>query len=213
VFLGGVSNNLTLNNGSAATMLGNVNGATINLGGVLTVFGGGAATGALLDNGQLAFSLSTSNTFTGQLTGNGALDVTGTGKLLVANPLNHLTVTIGNLSALELVAASDAVITLGYQSTLRLDDSQGFTGSLILTPGYEALIDLGDAPFTSGVTSVTFVENAAHTQGVLTVNDGSSGPTVQLTLLGDFNAGTLTEAADGVASAANPHPGTLIQGF
>jgi hypothetical protein len=132
---------------------------------------------------------------------------------VVANPLNNLAVTIGNLSSLELAAASNAVITLGYQSTLRLDDSQGFTGSLVITPGYEAVIDLGDVPFTAGTTSVTFVENAAHTQGVLTVNDGSSGPTVQLTLVGDFSAGGLTTAADGVASAQNPHPGTLIQGF
>src|SRR5262249_30119691 len=125
----------------------------------------------------------------------------------------HLRVTIGNSSSLELAAACNAVITFGYQSTLRLDDSQDFTGSLVVTPGYQDVIDLGDVPFTAGVTTVTFVENAAHTQGVLTVNAGSGGPTVQLTLIGDFNAGTITGAADGVPSAQNPHPGTLTRGF
>src|SRR5262249_57410641 len=38
VFAGGVANNLTLNNGASATMLGNVNGATINVGAEVDVF-------------------------------------------------------------------------------------------------------------------------------------------------------------------------------
>jgi hypothetical protein len=140
--------------------------------------------------------------------------VQGTGKLVVSSALTgNLAVTIGNSSTLELTAAASATITFGYQSTLRLDDSQGFAGSLVVTPGYEDVIDLGDVPFTTGVTAVTFVENAAHTQGLLTVNDGSSGPTVQLTLLGNFSAATITAAADGVASAQNPHPGSLLRGF
>jgi hypothetical protein len=70
------------------------------------------------------------------------------------------------------------------------------------------VIDLGDVPFIVGVTSVQFVENAAHTQGVLTISDGSSGPTVQLTLLGDFSAGTFTASSDGAGTT----PGTLIKG-
>jgi autotransporter passenger strand-loop-strand repeat protein len=213
VFAGGLSNNLTLNNGGAATMLGNVNGATINVGGVLSVFDGGAATGAILDKGLLVFNLSATNTFSGQLTGNGGLDVAGTGKLVVADALNNLAVQIGSSSSLELESTSNAVITFGYQSTLRLDDSLGFTGSLALTPGYLDAIDLGDFPFTAGVTSASYVENAAHTQGVLTLSDGPSGPTLRLTLLGNFNPGAITASADGVASTQNPHPGTLIRGF
>jgi autotransporter passenger strand-loop-strand repeat protein len=213
VFAGGLSNNLTLNNGGAATMLGNVNGATINVGGTLTVFDGGAATGAILDKGLLAFSLSATNTFTGQLTGNGGLNVAGTGKLVVANALNNLAVQIGSSSSLELESTSNAVITFGYQSTLRLDDSQGFTGSLALTPGYLDAIDLGDFPFSAGVTSASNVENAAHTQGVLTLSEGPSGPSLRLTLLGNFNPGAITASADGVASTQIPHPGTLIRGF
>jgi autotransporter passenger strand-loop-strand repeat protein len=208
IFSGGVANNVTFNNGGSATVLGTLNGATINAGAVVTVYDGGAAIGAIADNGTLAFALNGTNTFTGQLSGNGALAVQGTGKLVVATALNNVAVSIGNSSSLEVAGASNAVITFGYQSTLKLDDSQGFTGALAATPGYEDVIDVGDIPFIVGVTSVQFAENAAHTQGVLTVSDGSSGPTVQLTLLGDFSTGTFTDASDG----AGTHPGTLING-
>jgi autotransporter passenger strand-loop-strand repeat protein len=207
VFAGGTANNLTLNTGGSATLLGAVNGATINAGGTATVFDGGSATGAIVDNGTLAFDLSGTTTFAGQLTGNGALAVQGAGKLVVAGALNNVAVTIGSSSSLEIGSASNATITFGYQSTLKLDDSLGFTGALAATPGYQDVIDLGDVPFILGVTSVTFVENAAHTQGVLTVSDGSGGPTVQLTLLGDFSTGTFTASSDGATN-----PGTLIKG-
>jgi autotransporter family porin len=192
VFAGGVANNLIVNDGGSATMLGAVNGATINTGGAITVFDGGAGTGAIVDHGLLAFSLSGINTFAGQLTGNGALSVQGTGKLIVSNALNNgMAVTIGNSSSLELAAAANANIIFGYQSTLKLDDAQGFTGTLAATPGYEDVIDVGDVPFVPGVTTVQFVENSAHTQGVLTISDqAGGGPTVHLTLLGDFSVGT-----------------------
>jgi autotransporter passenger strand-loop-strand repeat protein len=214
VFAGGVSNNLTLNNGASATMLGTVNGATINAGGAVTVFDGGSAAGTIVDNGVLTFDLSGTGTFAGQLTGKGVLGVQGTGKLVVSSVLNsNVAVTIGNSSSLELAAAANSNITFGYQSTLKLDVSQGFTGTIAATPGYEDVLDLGDVPFVLGVTTVQFVENAAHTQGVLTVSDqAGGGPTVQLTLLGDFSVGTFSIAADGVAGAQNPHPGTLING-
>jgi autotransporter passenger strand-loop-strand repeat protein len=208
VFAGGTSSNLVLNNGGASTMLGAVNNVTIGAGATLTVFDGGSATGAVVDNGTLTFDLSGINTFTGQLTGNGALTVRSTGKLVVTNPVNNVAVTIGSSSSLELMGASNATITFGYQSTLKLDNSLGFTGALAATPGYLDVIDLGDIPFIPGVTTVTFVENSAHTQGVLTVSDGSGGPAVQLTLLGDFSAGTFTAASDGAAT----NPGTLVKG-
>jgi autotransporter passenger strand-loop-strand repeat protein len=210
VFAGGVVNNLTLNNGGSATMLGTVNGANINAGAQVSVFdGGGAANGAIVDNGNLTFVTSTSITFAGQLTGNGTMGVQGTGTLIVSSVLsNNVAVSIGSSSSLELAAAASSNITFGYQSTLRLDVSQSFTGTLAATPGYEDVIDLGDVPYISAVTSVQFVENAAHTQGVLTVSNGSGGPTVFLTLLGDFSAGTFSAAAD----SHNPNPGTLITG-
>jgi autotransporter passenger strand-loop-strand repeat protein len=213
VFAGGVANNLTVNSGGNVTLLGTVNGATINSGGTITVYDGGAAVGAIADNGTLAFDLSGTSTFAGQLSGNGALDVQGTGKLVVSNVLNNVAVSIGNSSSLELAAASNANIVFGYQSTLKLDASQSFTGTLAATPGYEDVIDLGDVPFVLGVTTVHFVENSAHTQGVLTISDqADGGPSVQLTLEGDFSAGTFSISADSAASAQNPHPGTLING-
>jgi autotransporter passenger strand-loop-strand repeat protein len=214
VFAGGVSNNLTLNSGGSATMLGNVNGATINTGGTITVNDGGSATGAIVDNGTLAFGISGTNTFAGQLTGNGALTVQGLGKLVVTSALNsNVAVTIGNDSTLELAAAANSQITFGYQSTLKLDASLSFTGTLTGTPGYQDVIDVGDIPFIQGVTTVQFVENAAHTQGVLTVSDqAGGGPSVQLTLVGDFSVGTFGIAADGAVTPQNPHPGTLVTG-
>jgi autotransporter passenger strand-loop-strand repeat protein len=213
VFGGGASNSLTLNNGANSTMLGAVNGATINQGGLLTVFDGGSANGAIVDNGALAFDLSTTNTFTGQVTGSGALTTRSNGKLVATKSINNITIVIGSSSSLELAAASNANITFGYQSTLKLDDSLGFTGAIAATPGYQDVLDLGDVPFVLGVTTVQFVENATHTQGVLTVSDAANGgPTVQLVLLGDFSLGTFTAAADSAATAQNPHPGALING-
>src|SRR5262249_2244483 len=130
-----------------------------------------------------------------------------TGKLVVVNALNNVAVSIGNSSSLEIESVSNANIVFGYQSTLKLDDSLGFTGALTASPGYLDVIDLGDVPFIPGVTTVTFVENSAHTQGVLTVSDGGGGPTVQLILLGDFSTGTFTASSDGAANS-----GTLING-
>jgi autotransporter passenger strand-loop-strand repeat protein len=214
VFAGGVANNLTLNNGANGNVLGTVHNATIAGGAEVDVADGGAATGAIVDNGALIFDSSSGNTFSAQLTGTGVLGVQGTGMLVVSSVLaNHLTVTIGSSSSLELAAAADANISFGYQSTLKLDVAQSFTGTLAATPGYQDVIDLGDVAFVQGITTVQFVENAAHTQGVLTVSDqAGGGPTVQLTLLGDFSVGTFTVAADSVASAQNPHPGTVING-
>jgi autotransporter passenger strand-loop-strand repeat protein len=211
VFAGGVANNLTLNNGGTSTMLGTVNGATINPGGAITVSDGASATGAIADNGLLAFDLSGTNVFGGQVSGNGVLEVQGTGKLVVSNALNNaMTVNIGNSSSLELAAAANANIILGYQSTLKLDVSQAFTGTLAATPGYLDVIDLGDVPFVPSVTTVQLVENAAHTQAVLTVSDqASGGPTIHLTILGDFSGSAISSASDG----QSPTPGTLINGL
>ena len=208
VFAGGVANNLTLTSNANATVLGKVNHATINHGATVTVFDGGSATDAIVDNGTLAFSLPTTNTFTGQLTGNGALAVQGRGKLVVTHAVNNVVITVGNSSSLELGAAASSNVTLGYQSTLKLDDSQAFTGTIAATPNYQDVLDLGDVPFILGVTTVQFVENAAHTQGILTVSDkANGGPTVQLTLLGNFSMGTFSIATDGGVT-----PGTLIKG-
>jgi autotransporter passenger strand-loop-strand repeat protein len=215
VFAGGVANNLTLTSGGSATMLGTVNGATIQSGAAVTVFdGGGAANGTIIDNGTLIFDTSSNITFAGQLTGNGTLAVQGTGKLVVASALNSgVAVTIGNSSSLELAAAANANITFGYQSTLKLDLAQSFTGTLTATPGYLDVIDLADLPYVQGVTTVQYVENSAHSQGTLMVsNQAVGGPTVKLTLLGDFSVGTFVITADGVASALNPTPGTVISG-
>jgi hypothetical protein len=104
----------------------------------------------------------------------------------------------------ELGAAAGAAVSLGYQSALRLDDSQDFTGTLAgLTAGYQQLLDLGDVPFLAGVTTAQFVEDPSHAQGVLTVSDqAAGGPTAQLTVLGDYGATAFSAAADGATGTA-----------
>jgi autotransporter passenger strand-loop-strand repeat protein len=214
IFAGGVANGVTLNYGGTASIYGKVNGSTINPAGILTVDDGGVAVGSVVDNGAFNFQLSTTETFGGQLNGAGTLGVQGTGKLVVSSALNNkVSISVGNSSSLELQAASNNAIAFGLQSTLKLDDSLGFSGTLAATPGSQDVIDLGDIPFLANVTTVQFVENSAHTQGVLTVSDAASaGPTVHLVLLGDFSTATFTIAADGAATSENPHPGTRITG-
>jgi autotransporter passenger strand-loop-strand repeat protein len=205
VFAGGVSNNLTINSGGNATMLGTVNGATINKGGTLTVFDGGSATGSIVDNGTLAFNISGSNTFAGNLTGTGTLGVQGGGTLVVNSALSSgVAATISNSSRLEFGAAANSQVTFNYQSTLKLDHSQSFTGTLAgMAVGYLDVLDLADVPFVKGVTTVQFVENGAHTQGVLTVSDqANGGPTVQLTLLGDYTGAAFSGQADGATGTS-----------
>jgi hypothetical protein len=210
VAAGGTANNLTVNSSGTVTVLGTLNGATINSGGTVTVDDGGSVTGSITDNGTLAYSLTGSDAFSGQLTGSGTLSEQGTGKLFVTSALNsNVAITIGNSSTLVLVGAANSHITFGLQSKLKLDDSQGFTGTLAATAGDQDVLDLGDLPFVSGVTTVQFVENTALTQGTLTVSDqANGGPTVQLTLVGDFT-GTFDLAAD---SPVATNAGTRVTG-
>jgi autotransporter passenger strand-loop-strand repeat protein len=214
VFAGGAANNLTINNGGNATMLGNVNGATITQGGTITVFDGGSATGSIVDDGTLAFNISGTDTFAGNLTGSGTPVVQGGGRLVVQSALNNqVAVTIGNASTLELGAAANSNIAFGYQGTLKLDQSQSFSGTIAGTAGNQDVIDLGDIPFIIGVTTVQLVENASHTQGVLTVSDqANGGPIVQLTLVGNYATAGFSASADGDVTAENPNPGTEIRG-
>jgi autotransporter passenger strand-loop-strand repeat protein len=200
-----VAKNLTVNNGGSTTMLGTVNGATINSGGSLTVYNGAAATGSIVDNGTFAFDISGKSTFGGDLTGNGSMIVQGGGKLVVTSALqSNVAILLGAYSSLELGAASNSHITLGYQNRLVLDHSLDFTGTIAASPGNRDSIDLVDLAFIQGKTMDHFVENAAHTQGVLTVQD-QGGSSVQLTMLGDFTPTAFRINSDGLAT-----PGTLI---
>jgi hypothetical protein len=41
----------------------------------------------------------------------------------------------------------------------------------------------------------------------------NGGPTINLNLLGNYNAALLTFGADSLVTAQNPHPGTAIHGL
>jgi autotransporter passenger strand-loop-strand repeat protein len=202
VFAGGLVNNLTLNAGGSGTMLGTVNTAAIAKGATLTVFDGGTTAGPIVDNGTLAFNLAGANAYAGTLTGTGDLIVQGGGSLVVSGALaGSVAATVATASKLELGAATNSNITIGYQGTLKLDHSQSFTGTVSgLAAGNQQVLDLVDVAFAKGGTSVQFAENAALTQGVLTVSDAAiGGPTVQVTLLGNYGATAFSGQAGGAA--------------
>ena len=214
LFADSTDTNLTVNNGASGVIVGALDGATINQGGLVTASDGTAVTGSITDNGNLTFHLNSMEHFAGDLTGTGVLEVQG-GSLVVDKALNfNGTAKIDAGSTLELAGASNTNVHFGnFESLLKLDDSQGFTGTVAGTAGSLDTIDLADVAFVKGMTSVSFTENAQHTGGVLTVSDQAmGGPVVNLNLLGNYNAAAFTIAADSLVSSQNQHPGTAIHG-
>lgn len=215
LFADSTDKNLTVDSGGNAVIVGALDGATINQGGLVTASDGTAVMGSITDNGNLTFHLNSTEHFAGNLTGTGVLDVQGGGALVVDKPLNfNGTAKIDAGSTLELAGASSTNVSFGnFESTLKLDDSQGFTGTVAGTAGSLDTIDLADVAFVKGMTTVSFTENAQRTGGVLTVSDQAmGGPVVNLNLLGNYNAAAFTIAADSVVSSQNQHPGTAIHG-
>jgi hypothetical protein len=150
------------------------------------------------------------------------LDVQGGGALVVDKALNfNGTAKIDAGSTLELAGASSTNVSFGnFESLLKLDDSQGFTGTVAGTAGSLDTIDLADVAFVKGMTSVSFTENAQHTGGVLTVSDQAiGGPVVNLNLLGNYNAAAFSVGDDNPESLANSanlctneNHGTVVHG-
>ena len=83
-----------------------------------------------------------------------------------------------------------------------LDNSQAFSSSATISGfGVPGDIDLLDIAYTSGTTTLGFVEAGNNLSGTLTVS--SSGHVANLTLLGQYVTGQFHMANDG-------HGGTLI---
>lgn len=211
------ANKITVNSGGDVELFsgGTVNSATIASGGDLKDFGG-KLEGAVVNNGLIDadIGVGVAATLNANISGSGSMIVHNGGALKVNTALNNgMAVEVGADSSLELGAASNAHVTLDFQSTLKLDNSLTFSGTVAGTNRDGDSIDLADVAFIKGVTTVKFVENAAHTEGTLTVSDqAAGGPTVHLTLLGNYSASAFSVSADATASTQNPHPGTLIYG-
>jgi autotransporter passenger strand-loop-strand repeat protein len=211
------ANKITVNSGGDVELFsgGTVNSATIASGGDLEDFGG-KLEGAVVNNGLIDadIGVGVAATVDANISGSGSMIVHNGGALKVNTALNNgMAVEVGADSLLELGAASNAHVTLDFQSTLKLDNSLTFSGTVAGTNRDGDSIDLADVAFIKGVTTVKFVENAAHTEGTLTVSDqAAGGPTVHLTLLGNYSASAFSVSADATASTQNPHPGTLIHG-
>jgi autotransporter passenger strand-loop-strand repeat protein len=222
LFADSTDTNLTVNSGGNGVIVGALDGATINQGGLVTASDGTAVTGSITDNGNLTFHLNSMEHFAGDLTGTGVLDVQGGGALVVDKALNfNGTAKIDAGSTLELAGASSTNVSFGnFESLLKLDDSQGFTGTVAGTAGSLDTIDLADVAFVKGMTSVSFTENAQHTGGVLTVSDQAiGGPVVNLNLLGNYNAAAFSVGDDNPESLANSanlctneNHGTVVHG-
>jgi len=152
----------------------------------------------VIDTGNTAY-----NTGSLEATGGGGLTIDDAVKnvhgALVANGGNLTAegaVTSGTASidgaTLDFKAASSAATTFsGTAGTLQLDDAGAFTGTVagLASTGGGNAIDLTGVSF-AGLTSYSFKENKAGTEGTLTLTEG--GTSTAITLLGQY-AATFTE--------------------
>ncbi|MET3598032.1 hypothetical protein ABID26_007464 [Mesorhizobium shonense] len=143
----------------------------------------------------------------GTLTFNGVFQNFGTiladgGDIVVNSAVNDSgSAIILSASKLEYAAASNENVTfaVGSTGTLRLDDSQDYTGTVSnLAAGN--FLDLSDIMF-GNTTSLGYAANQTDTGGTLTITDGNH--TAQVALLGQYLASSFTQVSDG-------HGGTLI---
>jgi hypothetical protein len=123
----------------------------------------------------------------------------GHGGTLILDP--PAPVTIANGAAFEIgSASSDAVTFAGGTGTLRLDQSQSFTGT-VAGFGSHDQINLGDIAYSDVTRTLDYWMSTDSSGGTLTVSDGAH--TASLTLLGQYAASSFGMASDG-------HGGTLI---
>ena len=114
------------------------------------------------------------------------------GNVVVAGSLSGNAQIVG-ASTLEIGSSSAANVTLepGSTGTLKLDDSQQFTGTVTGLTTVDTL-DLGDINFATVHTPV-FSGNS--TQGTLTVTDGVH--TAKIELSGNYTSSSWNLSADG----------------
>jgi hypothetical protein len=129
----------------------------------------------------------------------GAMDIVGAvfgaGKAIIAGGTLELGSTF-----------NEAVAFTGTSGVLQLAKSQSYAGAISgfsLSGGTS--LDLRDIGFTSGTTTASYVDNGAHTGGVLSVTDGTH--TANIKLIGNFSASTFTTSSDGAGGTTVVDPG------
>jgi hypothetical protein len=240
VLLSDYTANAIIDDGSAATLVNRNNtiegaGSIGNGDGNLTLVN--RADGIIDANATNPLTIDTGNTVLNY----GTMEATGGGSLVIDDPVSNfgdsLLANGGNLTAENSVTGgiadvNNAILAFdstvqrtsvnftGSNGTLKLTDATAFSGTVAgLGNGTGNAIDLADVPYEAGVTTYSFKENKAGTQGTLTVSDGSNGPTVSLTLLGQYIASDFVIGPDSPGSVAaavtadatgSSTPGTLI---
>jgi len=175
-----------------------VDGNVTNYGGTVEALSGGAldVLGATY-NGAGGHLIADGGTMTlsGAVSGPGEADIKNSGTLEYGAASSEKTV-FSNVGGV-------------FSGTLVLDQSTRFSGTIgnFFGDGTQSdTLDLKDINFATA-TIVSFTENNANTQGVLTITDGTH--TAHLTLLGQYSAGNFSlssETGGGTGTLVTEHP-------
>jgi hypothetical protein len=116
-------------------------------------------------------------------------------------------VTIPGGGGVEIVttASSTNASFASNTGTLKLDDSQHYTGTVAGLVGQDAF-DVADINFINGTTTATLM-NATSTGGTLHVTDGTHQ--ANIALLGNYLASTFVTSSDGHGGTSVVDPSTL----
>jgi autotransporter passenger strand-loop-strand repeat protein len=194
VFSGGTASNTTILSGATLVMSsgGGDVGTTISAGGTLAIGSGVSRTGYTVGSGAF-FVVQSGATASATSVSAGSETVSSGGTLASA------TISAGGLVEIKSGGtAGSSTITI-LSGTLKLDDSQHFSGSIAGLANSAQVVDLVDINFAA-LQTVAF-SGASSSGGILTVSDGTH--VAQLNLIGNYLAATFTSANDGAG-------GTLI---
>jgi autotransporter passenger strand-loop-strand repeat protein len=199
VAAGGTASGTTLNSG-IDTVGGTAIGTTVNAGGVDYVIGGGLASAATLNNGAIQV-IYAGGTALGDHANSGSLEFVTSGGTASGAVISGGTMEIESGGS---IGAGAITFATSGGGTLRLDDSVHF-GGLIAGFGLPDQLDLTDIAFISGTTTSSWTQltSGANASGTLTISDGTSGTTANITLLGNYVSGNFHVTSDGLG-------GTLV---
>jgi serralysin len=173
----------------------NLQGAQLNLAGLLTVDGALSTTGATVTTSSLTVNagaaLSGSGTVTGTITDNGSIEASG-GLLALAGTVGGsglLQIGVGATLEVNSVSADETISFLGPAGTLA-DHQTGTIGPAIFGFAAGDTIDLRSLIFAPGAS-------ATIAGGVLTVISGASSETLDLTGISDGTVFSVASDARG----------------
>jgi hypothetical protein len=183
---GVVGNGLTLNNAAGGVIEASNSLTTLDINAISLTNEGVLGS---IDGDTLTINVAVTNTGTIESAGGDTqvnAGLSGAGKLVVDG--GALTLSTGG-------AVAEATTFDAAGGTLQLDQATSFTGRVTgFTATGSTTFDLRDIGFNSA-GEATFKENAAKTEGTLTVTDGTN--TASFILLGNFSGDTFVASSDG----------------